>query len=88
MPFLRNYIDTMCIFCGFPAKGAMTAHILYILERFFEDGCCFYVPLGGTVEMAYAFQRALEKRGGTLSLNTHVQEIMYDRDQTGYTRST
>ena len=62
VPFLRNYIDTMCIFCGFPAKGAMTAHILYILERFFEDGCAFCVPLGGTVEMAYAFQRALEAR--------------------------
>ena len=78
VPFLRNYIDTMCIFCGFPAKGAMTAHILYILERFFEDGTVFCVPLGGTVEMAYAFQRALEKRGGQLSLNTHVDEIMYD----------
>ena len=38
------------------------AHILYILERFFEDGCAFCVPLGGTVEMAYAFQRALEAR--------------------------
>jgi len=33
VPFLRNFIDTMCIFCGFPAKGAMTAHMLYILER-------------------------------------------------------
>ena len=77
-PFLRNYIDTMCIFCGFPAKGAMTAHILYILERFFEEGCAFCVPLGGTVEMAYAFQRALEKRGGELALNTHVDELMYD----------
>ncbi|KAH8080054.1 all-trans-retinol 13,14-reductase [Aureococcus anophagefferens] len=40
-PFLRNFIDTMCIFCGFPAKGAMTAHMLYILERFFEPGCSY-----------------------------------------------
>ena len=39
-PFLRNWIDTMCIFCGFPAKGAMTAHILYILDRFFVDDAC------------------------------------------------
>ena len=81
VPFLRNYIDTMCIFCGFPAKGAMTAHILYILERFFEDGCAFCVPLGGTVEMAYAFQRALEKRDGELALNTHVQELLYDKEK-------
>jgi len=81
VPFLRNYIDTMCIFCGFPAKGAMTAHILYILERFFEEGCAFCVPLGGTVEMAYAFQRALEKRGGDLALNTHVDELLYDKEK-------
>ena len=51
-PFLRNWIDTMCIFCGFPAKGAMTAHILYILDRFFEDGACYSVPIGGTEEIA------------------------------------
>ena len=31
--------------------------------------------------MAYAFQRALEKRGGTLSLNTHVEELIYDEAQ-------
>ena len=59
----------------------MTAHILYILERFFEEGTVFCVPLGGTVEMAYAFQRALEKRGSELSLNTHVQELIYDKEQ-------
>ena len=27
--------------------------------------------------MAYAFQRALETRGGELALNTHVQELLY-----------
>ena len=77
-PFLKNYIDTMCIFCGFPAKGAMTAHILYILERFFEEGVAFSVPVGGTKEMGAAFVRALEARNGDLSLNTHVAEIVYD----------
>ena len=60
VPFLRNYIDTMCIFCGFPAKGAMTAHMLYILERFFEEGVAFSVPVGGTKEMGAAFVRALD----------------------------
>jgi len=78
VPFLRNFIDTMCIFCGFPAKGAMTAHILYILTRFFEEGCAFCVPKGGTVEIAYAFTRALEKRGGEISLDTHVQELIVE----------
>ena len=51
VPFLRNFIDTMCIFCGFPAKGVMTAHLLYILEHFFQETAAFLVPVGGTCKL-------------------------------------
>ena len=78
VPFLRNFIDTMCIFCGFPAKGAMTAHMLYILERFFEESACYAVPIGGTCEMGNTLQRGLEKFGGKLQLNAHVDEILVE----------
>lgn len=77
-PFLRNFIDTMCIFCGFPAKGAMTAHMLYILERFFEEGTAYSVPIGGTCEMGNTLVRGLEKFGGKIQLNAHVDEIMVE----------
>lgn len=75
-PFLRNWIDTMCIFCGFPAKGAMTAHILYILDRFFEEGACYSVPIGGTEQLAITMIRGLEKFGGKLQMNAHVAQIL------------
>ena len=78
VPFLRNFIDTMCIFCGFPAKGAMTAHLLYILERFFEETAAFSVPVGGTCELGNTLQRGLEKYGGKLQLNAHVDEILIE----------
>jgi phytoene dehydrogenase-like protein len=78
VPFLRNFIDTMCIFCGFPAKGAMTAHMLYILERFFEESACYSVPIGGTCEMGNTLRRGLEKFGGKLQLNAHVDEILVE----------
>lgn len=78
VPFLRNFIDTMCIFCGFPAKGAMTAHLLYILERFFEETAAFSVPIGGTCELGNTLQRGLEKFGGKLQLNAHVDEILVE----------
>lgn len=78
VPFLRNFIDTMCIFCGFPAKGAMTAHLLYILERFFEESAAFCVPIGGTCELGETLQRGLEKYGGKLQLNAHVDEILIE----------
>lgn len=77
-PFLRNWIDTMCIFCGFPAKGAMTAHILYILDRFFEDSAQYCVPLGGTEEIARTMVRGLEKFGGKLQMNAHVDQILVE----------
>ncbi len=78
VPFLRNFIDTMCIFCGFPAKGAMTAHMLYILERFFEESACYSVPIGGTSQMGETLQRGLEKFGGKLQMNAHVDEIIVE----------
>jgi phytoene dehydrogenase-like protein len=78
VPFLRNFIDTMCIFCGFPAKGAMTAHMLYILERFFEDSACYSVPIGGTEQLAHTLIRGLEKFGGKMQLNAHVDEILVE----------
>ena len=77
-PFLRNWIDTMCIFCGFPAKGAMTAHILYILDRFFEDGACYSVPIGGTEKIADTMVRGLKKFGGKLTMNAHVDQILVE----------
>jgi len=81
VPFLRNFIDTMCIFCGFPAKGAMTAHMLYILERFFEESACYAVPIGGTCELGNTLQRGLEKFGGKLQLNAHVDEILVENNR-------
>jgi len=77
-PFLLNFIDTMCIFCGFPAKGAMTAHMLYIMERFFEESACYSVPIGGTSALGETLQRGLEKFGGKLQLNAHVDEILVE----------
>ena len=35
----------------------MTAHMLYILERFFEPGCAYSVPKGGTENIARAIHR-------------------------------
>lgn len=81
-PFLRNWIDTMCIFCGFPAKGAMTAHILYILDRFFEEGSCYSVPIGGTEQIARTLIRGLEKHGGKLTMNAHVDQILTENGRT------
>lgn len=68
----------MCIFCGFPAKGAMTAHMLYILGQFFEDGACYSVPIGGTEQIGKTLVRGLKKFGGKLQMNAHVDEILVE----------
>jgi hypothetical protein len=78
VPFVRNFIDCMCISCGFPAKGAMMAHIPYILERFFEESAAFSVPIGGTSQLGETLQRGLEKFGGKLQLNAYVDEIIVE----------
>jgi len=60
----------------------MTAHMLYILERFFEESACYSVPIGGTCEMGNTLQRGLEKFGGKLQLNAHVDEILVENGRT------
>ena len=59
----------------------MTAHILYILERFFEEDAAFSVPIGGTSQLGETIQRGLEKFGGKLQLNAHVDEILVEDGQ-------
>ena len=59
----------------------MTAHMLYILERFFEGSACYSVPIGGTCELGGTLQRGLEKFGGKLQLNAHVDEILVENDR-------
>jgi phytoene dehydrogenase-like protein len=54
----------------------MTAHMLYILERFFEESACYSVPIGGTCELGNTLVRGLEKFGGKIQLNAHVDEII------------
>lgn len=56
----------------------MTAHLLYILERFFEESAAFCVPIGGTCELGETLQRGLEKHGGKLQLNAHVEEVLIE----------
>jgi hypothetical protein len=52
--------------------------MLYILERFFEESACYSVPIGGTCEMGNTLVRGLEKFGGKIQLNAHVDEIMVE----------
>jgi phytoene dehydrogenase-like protein len=56
--------------------------MLYILERFFEEGTCYAVPIGGTIEIANTLIRGLEKFGGKLQLNAHVDEILVENGRT------
>jgi hypothetical protein len=56
----------------------MTAHMLYIMERFFEESACYSVPIGGTCELGNTLVRGLEKFGGKIQLNAHVDEILVD----------
>lgn len=56
----------------------MTAHMLYILERFFEESACYSVPIGGTEQLGLTLARGLEKFGGKLQMNAHVDEIIVE----------
>jgi phytoene dehydrogenase-like protein len=50
----------------------MTAHMLYIMKRFFEESACYSVHIDGTCEMGNTFVGGLKKFGGKIQLNAHV----------------
>jgi phytoene desaturase len=54
---------------------------MYILVSHLEKAFGVHYAMGGVVEMARVMTRVIEAQGGTVRLNTEVDEILVDRDK-------
>ena len=77
--FTRNWLDLLC-FClsGLPADGTITAEMAMMMGEFYEDGAVMDCPKGGARAIVDALVRGIEKHGGSLYYNSHVQEIVIE----------
>lgn len=74
--FARNWLDLLC-FClsGLPADGTITAEMAMMMGEFYEPNAIMDCPKGGAKSIVDALVRGIEKRGGKIFLNAHVEKI-------------
>ena len=77
-PFLKQWIDMLAFFSGFPAEGTMGATMIYSIPGFHRPGASLCAPEGGTQAVVDKLQYCLEKYGGELQLKSHVEEIIVE----------
>jgi phytoene dehydrogenase-like protein len=75
--FTRNWIDLLC-FClsGLPASGTITAEMGLMMGEFYAPGAIMDCPIGGAKAIIDALVRGVEKQGGEIYVNSHVDEIV------------
>lgn len=74
--FARNWIDLLC-FClsGLPSDGTITAEMAMMIPEFYNQNSTMDCPKGGAKSIINALVRGIEKRGGQIFLNSHVEKI-------------
>lgn len=75
-PFIRNWLDLLCfLLSGLPADGTIAAEMAFMFAEWYRPGVVLDYPIGGSGAVVGALVRGLERHGGRLKLNAHVEQI-------------
>ncbi|CAI5980522.1 unnamed protein product [Closterium sp. NIES-65] len=78
-PFVRNWIDLLSfLLSGQKADATIAAEVVYMFAEWYKPGSVMEYPLGGPEAIIEALIRGMEKHGGQLSLNCHVDSIVVE----------
>ncbi len=81
-PFTRNWLDLLCfLLSGFPASGTNSAEMAFMFAEWYRPGVKLDYPIGGSAALVAALNRGLNKYGGEIRLNAHVEEILVENQQ-------
>jgi len=76
-PFIRNWIDLLCfLLSGLPASDTSAAEMAFMFAEWYRPGVTLDYPMGGSAALVNTLVRGLERRGGELLLNAHVDRIV------------
>jgi phytoene dehydrogenase-like protein len=76
-PFIRNWMNLLCfLLSGLPASGTSAAEMAFMFAEWYRPGVQLDYPIGGSGAMVNALIRGLQKHGGTLRLNAHVEQVL------------
>ena len=81
-PLIRNWLNMLCfLLSGLPADGTSAAEVAFMFADWYRPGAQLDYPLGGSGALVQALVRGLEKQGGELQLNSHVEQVLVERDR-------
>lgn len=81
-PFIRNWLNLLCfLLAGLPANGISTAEVAFMFADWYRPGVVLDYPIGGSGALVDALVRGLERYGGQLILNAHVEEILVENNR-------
>jgi carotene isomerase len=80
--FIRHWLDLLCfLLSGLPASGTSGAEMAFMFAEWYKPGVVLDYPVGGSGALVDALVRGLEKYGGKLLLNNHVEQILVENNR-------
>ncbi len=80
--FARHWLDMLCfLLSGLPATGTIAAEVAFMFADWYRPDVQLDYPQGGSAALVNALERGLNKYGGEIKLNAHIEEILLDGDQ-------
>ncbi|MER3477448.1 MAG: carotene isomerase [Leptolyngbya sp. ERB_1_2] len=81
-PFIRNWLDLLCfLLSGLPADSTNAAEVAFMFADWYRPNVQLNYPSGGSGAIVDALVRGLEKRGGKLKLNAHVEKVLVENQK-------
>jgi phytoene dehydrogenase-like protein len=81
-PFTRNWLDMLCfLLSGLPADSTSAAEVAFMFADWYRPGVMLDYPVGGSGALVDALVRGLERHGGQLMLNAHVEQVLVENDR-------
>lgn len=78
-PFIRNWLDLLCfLLSGLPADGTIAAEVAFMFADWYRPGVVLDYPVGGSGALVDALVRGLQRQGGQLMLNAHVEQVLVE----------
>jgi phytoene dehydrogenase-like protein len=81
-PFVRNWLDLLCfLLSGLPAEGTSAAEMAFMFAEWYRPNVVLDYPIGGSGAIVAALVAGLERHGGKLLLNAHVDRILVENNR-------
>lgn len=81
-PFINNWLNLLCfLLSGLPAADTNAAEVAFMFADWYKPGVVLDYPVGGSGALVDALVQGLEKHGGKLLLNSHVEQILVERNR-------